>query len=73
VKFIFALDINASLGAPSTKKRGCLLKLSEKVGRLFVGAASSDRGDGEMDVQCALECRSLLGDGLVWEVAEQRL
>ena len=26
-----------------------------------------------MDVQCALDCRSLLGEGPVWDVGEQRL
>jgi sugar lactone lactonase YvrE len=26
-----------------------------------------------MDVQCALDCRSLLGEGPVWDVEEQRL
>jgi L-arabinonolactonase len=29
--------------------------------------------DGEMDVECALECRSVLGESPVWDVREQRL
>jgi len=44
-----------------------------KDGDPAAAAGAAHGRDGEMDVQCALDCRSLLGEGPVWDVGEQRL
>src|SRR5215813_4227863 len=44
-----------------------------KDGNPAAAAGAAHGRDGEMDVQCALDCRSLLGEGPVWDVGEQRL
>src|SRR5262245_66672900 len=55
------------------KRRGRSRGQARAVGKPAAAACAGDGRVGEMDVQCALDCRSLLGEGPVWDVREQRL
>src|SRR6516225_11222665 len=57
---------------PLRKNRSCQRR-SRRAALAHSWLAVGDGRDGEMDVQCALDCRSLLGEGPVWDVGEQRL